>query len=155
MKTSSLTIVSLCAAGLMLGGCVSGLQGTTYSRNEARQVQEVARGTIASVTPVVIEGRQSGVGQLPGAIVGGVAGSQIGDGAGQRIFTVLGAVGGAILGSQIEEQATRAQGLELTIDMDSGRTLSIVQEVDYLDQFRPGQRVRVLTQGRLARVTAE
>ena len=55
----------------------------------------------------------------------------------------------------IEEQATRAQGLELTIQMDSGKTLSIVQEVDSVNAFAKGQRVRVLTQGALARVSPE
>ena len=115
----------------------------------------MAFGVVLSTKPVVIEGNRSGIGQLPGAIIGGVAGSSVGDGKGQEIFTVLGAVGGAILGQQIEEQATRAQGLELTIQLDSGRTLSIVQEVDSVDAFREGQRVKVLTQGALARVSAE
>ena len=104
---------------------------------------------------MVIEGKQSGAGQLPGAIIGGVAGSSVGEGKGQQIFTILGAVGGAVVGSMIEEQATRTQGLELTIKMDSGKTLSIVQEVDNVNVFREGQRVRVLTQGALARVSPE
>ena len=34
--------------------------------------------------------------------------------------------------------------------MDSGKTLSIVQEVDSVNAFAKGQRVRVLTQGALA-----
>lgn len=155
MKTS---VIGICAIGLLsvaLTGCVSGLQGSTYSRAEARQVQDVAFGTVLSTKPVVIEGNRSGAGQLPGAIIGGVAGSSVGDGKGQQIFTILGAVGGAILGQQIEENASRAQGLELTVQLDSGRTLSIVQEVDSVDAFSKGQRVRVLTQGQLARVSAE
>ncbi len=155
MKSSPTSILGLCLLSVALTGCVSGLQGSTYSRAEARQVQEVAFGTVIGTQPVVIEGNRSGAGQLPGAIIGGVAGSSLGDGKGQQIFTVLGAVGGAILGQQIEEKATRAQGLELTIELDSGRTLSIVQEVDSVDQFKEGQRVRVLTQGALARVSAE
>ena len=105
--------------------------------------------------PCGVEGKQSGAGQLPGAIIGGVAGSSVGEGKGQQIFTILGAVGGAVVGSMIEEQTTRTQGLELTINMDSGKTLSIVQEVDNVNVFREGQRVRVLTQGALARVSPE
>jgi outer membrane lipoprotein SlyB len=155
MKTSPLGILGIGILSLALTGCVSGLQGSTYSRSEARQVQDVAFGRILNTKPVVIEGNRSGAGQLPGAVVGGIAGSSMGDGKGQQIFTVLGAVGGAILGQQIEERATRVQGLELTIQLDSGRTLSIVQEVDSVDAFREGQRVRVLTQGQLARVSAE
>jgi outer membrane lipoprotein SlyB len=155
MNRSILTAISISLLTLGLTGCVSGLQGSTYSRSEARQVQEVEFGTVLSTNPVVIEGKQSGAGQLPGAIIGGVAGSSVGEGKGQQIFTILGAVGGAVVGSMIEEQATRSQGLELTIKMDSGKTLSIVQEVDNVNVFREGQRVRVLTQGALARVSPE
>jgi outer membrane lipoprotein SlyB len=155
MNRSILTAIIISLLTLGLTGCVSGLQGSTYSRSEARQVQEVEFGTVLSTNPVVIEGKQSGAGQLPGAIIGGVAGSSVGEGKGQQIFTILGAVGGAVVGSMIEEQATRTQGLELTIKMDSGKTLSIVQEVDNVNVFREGQRVRVLTQGALARVSPE
>lgn len=155
MNRSILTAISISLLTVGLTGCVSGLQGSTYSRSEARQVQEVEFGTVLSTNPVVIEGKQSGAGQLPGAIIGGVAGSSVGEGKGQQIFTILGAVGGAVVGSMIEEQTTRTQGLELTIKMDSGKTLSIVQEVDNVNVFREGQRVRVLTQGALARVSPE
>ena len=155
MNRLILTAISISLLTVGLTGCVSGLQGSTYSRSEARQVQEVEFGTVLSTNPVVIEGKQSGAGQLPGAIIGGVAGSSVGEGKGQQIFTILGAVGGAVVGSMIEEQATRTQGLELTIKMDSGKTLSIVQEVDNVNVFREGQRVRVLTQGALARVSPE
>ena len=155
MNRSILTAISISLLTVGLTGCVSGLQGSTYSRSEARQVQEVEFGTVLSTNPVVIEGKQSGAGQLPGAIIGGVAGSSVGEGKGQQIFTILGAVGGAVVGSMIEEQATRTQGLELTIKMDSGKTLSIVQEVDNVNVFREGQRVRVLTQGALAPVSPE
>ena len=155
MNRSILTAISISLLTVGLTGCVSGLQGSTYSRSEARQVQEVEFGTVLSTNPVVIEGKQSGAGQLPGAIIGGVAGSSVGEGKGQQIFTILGAVGGAVVGSMIEEQATRTQGLELTIKMDSGKSLSIVQEVGNVNVFREGQRVRVLTQGALARVSPE
>jgi len=155
MNRSILTAISISLLTVGLTGCASGLQGSTYSRSEARQVQEVESGTVLSTNPVVIEGKQSGAGQLPGTIIGGVAGSSVGEGKGQQIFTILGAVGGAVVGSMIEEQATQTQGLEITIKMDAGKTLSIVQEVDNVNVFREGQRVRVLTQGALARVSPE
>ena len=103
MKRSIYIIGGISLLMLSLTGCVSSLQGDTYSRSEARQVQEVEFGTILSTNPVVIEGRQTDVGQLPGAIIGGVAGSSVGEGKGQEIFTILGAVGGAVVGSMIEE----------------------------------------------------
>ena len=68
---------------------------------------------------------------------------------------ILGAVGGAVIGSMVEEKATRTQGLELSIRLDSSRIISIVQEVETINEFQKGQRVRVLVQGQLARVSPE
>ena len=68
---------------------------------------------------------------------------------------ILGAVGGAVIGSMVEEKATRTQGLELSIRLDSSRIISIVQEVETVNEFQKGQRVRVLVQGQLARVSPE
>ena len=53
-----------------------------------------------------------------------------------------------IAASVVEEKATRVQGLELTVKMD-WKILSIVQEVDEINQFQKGQRVRILMQARL------
>lgn len=140
---------------LSLTGCVSSLKGNAYSHSEARQIQQVAWGTLLNISPVVIEGQQSNVARLPGAIIGGIAGSSIGEGKGQKIFTTLGAVTGIALGTVLAKELTAVQGVELTIYMDSGETLSIIQEVDDVATFRKKQRVRVLTQGRLARVSPE
>ena len=155
MKCSVGTFLSIGLVCFGLIGCVAGLQGSSYSRSEARKVQEVEFGAVLSTKPVVIEGRRTDWGELSGVIIGGVAGSSIGEGKGQEIAATLGAIGGAVVASVAEEKATRAQGLELTIKMDSGKTLSIVQEVDDINQFQKGQRVRVLMQGALARVSPE
>ena len=155
MKCSVGTFLSIGLVCFGLTGCVAGLQGSSYSRSEARQVQEVEFGVVLSTKPVIIEGRRTDWGELSGVIIGGIAGSSVGEGKGQEIATTLGAIGGAVVGSVAEERATRAQGLELTVKMDSGKTLSIVQEVDEINQFQKGQRVRVLVQGALARVSPE
>ena len=155
MKCSVGTFLSIGLVCFGLIGCVAGLQGSSYSRSEARKVQEVEFGVVLSTKPVIIEGRRTDWGELSGVIIGGIAGSSVGEGKGQEIATTLGAIGGAVVGSVAEERATRAQGLELTIKMDSGKTLSIVQEVDEINQFQKGQRVRVLVQGALARVSPE
>ena len=153
-----------CSIGLFLGislvcfslaGCVSGLEGSSYSRSEARQIQQVEFGAVLSTKPVIIEGQRTDWGELSGVIIGGIAGSSVGEGKGQQIATTLGAIGGAVAASVVEEKATRVQGLELTVKMDSGKILSIVQEVDEISQFQKGQRVRILMQGSLARVSPE
>ncbi|WP_243409919.1 glycine zipper 2TM domain-containing protein [Pokkaliibacter plantistimulans] len=138
-------VSALVASTLIMSGCASTLTGDTYSRNEARQVQNVQYGTITNMRFVKIEGNQSGLGAVPGAVVGGIAGSAIGGGRGQSLATVIGAVGGAIAGSAIEKQATTAQGINMTIRMDNGQSIAIVQEVDPNTPLNVGDRVQVLT----------
>ena len=155
MKCSIGIFLSIGLVCFSLTGCVSGLEGSSYSRSEARQIQQVEFGTVLSTKPVIIEGQRTDWGELSGVIIGGIAGSSVGEGKGQQIATTLGAIGGAVAASVVEEKATRVQGLELTVKMDSGKILSIVQEVDEINQFQKGQRVRVLMQGSLARVSPE
>lgn len=151
MKKVGLVSAALLSVSL-LAGCAGDLSGSTYSRADARKVQYVQYGVIESATPVVIEGRKEGVGTLAGAVVGGIAGSEVGGGKGSAIASVIGAVAGGVAGSKIEESATRAQGQELTIRMDSGELISVVQEVSNNTFFRPGDQVRVLERNGQARV---
>jgi outer membrane lipoprotein SlyB len=149
----SFTIAVSLLMTVLLTGCVSNLSGTTYSRSEARQVQNVEYGVVESAIPVVIEGTNSIVGTGVGAIVGGIAASNIGGGRGQDIATTLGAVAGGVAGKKAEEALTRAQGQEITVRLRSGRLISIVQEVYEGQVFQAGDRVRVLTRGGSARVS--
>jgi len=127
------------------------MSGSAYSRDQARQVQTVREGTVVSVRPVQIEGTKSGLGTIAGGVLGGALGSAIGDGSGQIIGIAAGGVGGALAGSAVEEGVTRQNGLEITIDMDSGETLAIVQAAD--ETFVSGERVKVIHGPDGARVT--
>ena len=64
---------------------------------------------------------------------------------------VLGAVAGGIAGQAIEQGTTRRTGVEITIKLDSGALLAIVQEAD--EAFKSGERVRILSDGVTSRVT--
>jgi len=148
-----LLIVFMVSFAVLLQGCASSLTGDTYSRSEARRVQQVQYGWVDMVTPVVIEGRKdSPLGAGAGAVIGGIAGSNVGGGKGKSIATVVGAVAGGIIGQKVEEKATRKQGQELTVSLENGQTISVVQEVDAGGFFQPGERVRILRQGGTARV---
>ena len=71
-------------------GCVPATQtGTSYSRGEARTVQQVQIGKVIEVTEITIEGTKSGAGGLVGGAVGGIAGGSTGSGAGGEIAAVL------------------------------------------------------------------
>jgi outer membrane lipoprotein SlyB len=152
-RTIAYSIVLL--SGAVLAGCAQPtLTGTTYSRGEVRQAQTVQMGYVESVTPVVIEGRTDGiVGVGTGAAVGGILGRGVGGGRGRDLATVAGVVAGGVAGQRVEEATSRRQGVELTVRLDSGRIVSVVQEADPNQDFWPGQPVRVLGQGGTMRVT--
>jgi outer membrane lipoprotein SlyB len=155
MLNRSTVYFAVLLSGAVLAGCAQPtLTGTTYSRGEVRQAQTVQMGYVESVTPVIIEGRTDGiVGAGTGAVLGGIIGRGIGGGRGQDIATVAGVVGGGIAGQRVEEATSRRQGVELTVRLDSGRIVSVVQEADPNQDFWVGQPVRVLGQGSTMRVT--
>lgn len=145
-----LVVISL--IGLGLNGCAGGLGSANYERTETRRAYEVKMGVVESVRSVMIEGTQSGVGVATGAVVGGVVGSEIGGGKGKTLATVIGAVAGGVAGSAAEKGLTKKPGLEITVRLDGGRTLAVIQE-DAGERFSVGERVRILESGGQTRVT--
>jgi len=144
--------LSLVTAGtLLLTGCPAGLGGSDYSRSQARTVQEVQMGVVESVREVTLEGTKTPVGAGAGAIVGGVAGSTVGGGRGSVVGATVGAVLGGVGGAAAEEAVTRQKGVEITVKLDSGRMIAVTQAAD--QEFRVGDRVRVLSGGGVTRVT--
>lgn len=137
---------------IALAGCAGGKGSDDYVRGEARRVYEVKMGVVEHVRAVKLEGTASGVGTAAGAAVGGIAGSGAGQGKGSAVAAVLGAVVGGIAGAAAEEGITRKPGLEITVRLDSGRTIAVVQE-DGGEVFAKGDRVRILESGGQARVT--
>jgi len=136
---------------VLLAGCASSQSGSSYSRSATRGEMNVRMGVVESVRQVTIEGTQSAVGPAAGAVIGGIAGSNIGQGRGSTVGAILGAVAGGVAGSAIEEGTTRKAGLEITVKLDSGQLIAVTQEAD--EQFRPGERVRVLSGSGVTRVS--
>ena len=153
MRKSALLVASFTAMALTMGGCTSNLTGDSYSRDEARTVQNVRLGTVESLRPVKIEGTKTPIGAGAGAIVGGVGGSAIGGGRGSVVAAVIGAVAGGLLGSATEEGLTRTQGVEITVREDDGSMRAYVQQVQENEVFRVGERVRISTVGGTSRVS--
>jgi outer membrane lipoprotein SlyB len=139
------------ALALLLGACASSNSGGVYQRGEARQIQSVKTGVVESVRQVRLEGTKTPIGGATGAVVGGVAGNSVGGGRGQIITSVLGAVVGGIAGAAAEEGLTRKDGIEITVKLDTGNLVAVVQEAD--EQFSPGDKVRIVESGGVARVT--
>ena len=84
-------------------------------------------------------------------MIGGIAGSNVGQGKGSTVGTILGAVAGGMAGAAIEEGLMAKDGLEITVKLDNGHVIAVTQEAD--EQFRSGERVRVLSGGGVTRVT--
>lgn len=144
LSASRLALLALVGGTVLISaGCASSRSGEVYSRDQARQEQVVRMGVVEAVKPVQIEGTKTPVGGLAGAAVGGVAGSNVGGGKGQIIGGIIGAVAGGLAGAAAEEGLTRKQGLEITVRLDNGSLIAVVQEAD--QQFAPGDRVRVLS----------
>ena len=146
------TVLAAAAFATVLTGCAGpGLGGGSYSREQARREQTVRMGHIESVREVKLEGTRSGIGPAAGAVAGGVAGSSIGHGRGSALGAIGGAIIGGIAGQAAEQGLSAKRGVEVTVKLDNGQMVAIMQEAD--EAFRPGDRVRVLSDGSTSRVT--
>ena len=95
-------------------------------------------GVVESVREVEQKGDAKGVGAVGGGVAGAVLGHNIGDH--NKLLTVLGAAGGALLGNQIEKTARATKQWELTVRYDNGSTQVFTsQEQPFWHQ---GDRVR-------------
>jgi outer membrane lipoprotein SlyB len=144
-----LKAVFIAALVAIAAGCAS-VGPHDYSRSEARVVQTVAYGTVESVRPVRLTEDKPIVGTVAGAALGGLLGNSIGHGGGRAAATVIGAVGGGIAGNAIERSVTAQEGQEIVVLLENRTTIAVVQAGT--QEFRAGQRVRVLTGPKGSRV---
>ena len=149
MRLSTLILITILS--LLVAACASSNSGSVYKRDDARKVQTVKTGVVESVRTVKLEGTKSPVGTVAGGAIGGIAGSSVGGGRGSAIAAVIGAVAGGLAGSAIEEGVTRKDALEITVKLDGGGLIAIVQEAD--EQFNPGEKVRIVEGGGTTRVS--
>lgn len=146
-----LLMSSVAAGALMLGGCAYHAGSRDYRGYEARGEQAVRFGVVETVREVRVHPRDTGVGSSAGAFLGGVAGSHAGRGSGNIVGFIGGAIIGSIVGHNVEQAANELRGLEVTVLLDSGQYIAIVQGAD--EAFRAGDRVRVLAGRNSTRVT--
>jgi len=150
-------VAALAAPLLLTTGCVTG--ANDYNRASVGVPSEIVKGRLVGLEPVRINGNRSGLGAASGAALGGALGSQVGRNRGYRgryrgNTNVAGAIGFAILGglvgAAIEEGATGGNGWRYTIELEDGRTITLVQG-DRDPIARVGEPVRV-EYGRQVRV---
>jgi outer membrane lipoprotein SlyB len=150
-------VAAACAAVLVLTGCGPGsgeqakptaAANTTVHRPAAlpaaapAPVPRADMGRISSIETISTPGETNGSGALIGGVVGAAVGNQVGDGKGQAVATGLGAVGGAVLGSEIERRRKPAvTSYRIHVRLDNGDSRSFNSSSN--DGLRVGDRVRV------------
>ena len=147
--------VSLLAAVLLAGCAGTPVEPEPESRATSRAPaaqpeQREYGGIVQAVREVEIEGERSAAGPLAGAVIGGAAGSSVGHGRGSAAGGAVGTVVGAVVGDSLSEGAPR-RGVEITVRLDEGRVIAVTQPAGK-ESFRAGDRVRVVSDGRIARV---
>jgi outer membrane lipoprotein SlyB len=148
---ASKSFIALAACALLAGGCAHPAGSADYRSYEVMGEQSVRFGVVETVREVRIQPRDSGAGGAAGAFIGGIAGSHAGRGSGNIVGAIGGAIIGSIVGHNIERSANEVPGVELTVLLDSGKYIAVVQQAD--ESFRAGDRVRVLSGHRSTRVT--
>ena len=150
MKIRNIVFAPL--AALLLAACAHPMTGSDYFAYEAGREQSVRYGVVESVRDITIAARETGVGAASGTVIGSIAGSHAGHGHhGSLGGFIAGAILGGIIGQAVERSANERPGLELTVMLDSGRMIAVVQDAE--ERFRAGDRVRVLSGRGLTRVT--
>jgi len=99
-------------------------------------------GVIESVREIEKPGQPTGAGAAVGGIAGGLLGNQTGRGHGRDVMTVLGALGGAFAGHEIEKNTKKLKSYEIDIRFDDGSSRLITQ--DNPPPWRSGDRIKLV-----------
>jgi outer membrane lipoprotein SlyB len=135
-------LVAVLTIATVVSGCAHSSSGQSYPRNQTRTPYDVEDGEVVATRVVQVEGNSSHVGGWGGASVGRALGYTLGNGYQSWLLVALGSLGGTLAGEAIERKVTEEQGLEITVALDSNRTIAIVQARDV--NFAVGERVRIL-----------
>jgi outer membrane lipoprotein SlyB len=88
-----------------------------------------------------VGGTGIGLGTVAGAVIGGVAGHQVGSGSGNTAATIAGAAGGAYIGHQLEKRKQAENAYRITVRMENGDYQTLIQPS--IGDLRVGDRVRI------------
>lgn len=124
-KSRTAFVAGLGAMTLTLGACAN--YGNTRSPSSVGYASTVQEGVIQSVNAVTIKPDNSIVGAGVGAVLGGIAGSELGGGDKAK---TAGAIGGAVLGGIAGNEAGKAlntrNGYSYIIKMNTGEVKEVV-----------------------------
>lgn len=153
-------LISACASS---GGSSA---RSSYPVTSQKSIQKVEKGKIVAVRKVQIEGYTTGTGALLGAAVGAATGSAVVPSKTETVVSqvdtdiwnistktnanqrnaamILGGAAGAVVGKRIEKIVTATTADELTVALESGETVVVVQKPRQ-DGFEEDEEVKVCT----------
>lgn len=116
---------------------------------------EIRTGVIEQINPTQIASNQhQGVGAVIGGLTGVGIGSLIGGGTGRDVAMVAGAVGGALIGNEVQKRNDQPiAGEQIIVRTSSGVLVVVTQPVG--TPLRVGQKVFIQGYGESARVTPQ
>ena len=121
----------------------------SISKYQAGEIETVILGTIIQLEPVVIEGNRD-LGAAAGAAVGADLGSD--NDKAPVAAGVIGALIGSAVGGEIGSRVNEKRAVELTIQLENEKIISIVQEVSEKYSFFEGQKVKIVKSNYRSRV---
>lgn len=116
---------------------------------------EIRTGVIEQITPVQIPtNHHQGLGAVVGGLGGLGIGSLIGAGTGRDVAMVVGAIGGAVVGNEVQKKHDQPiAGQQIIVRMTSGVLVQVIQPT--VAGLAVGRRVYVQGSGEEARVTLQ
>lgn len=109
----SLVLSTLAAASGLFAMNASAMEILARVISSTPVVQQIAvPQQFCSNQPMVMQAPPSGAGAVMGALAGGAMGNAIGDGGGRALATMIGLVGGAMVGNNIEGNRNQVQNVQ-------------------------------------------
>ena len=143
MRQRHLAVLALLLIVLASAACAPVMVTQTYPYYHAGVPLQVEHGTVERTRPVKIQGLPTGAGAAAGMTAGVIAGSAFGQGYGTDWAMFAGAILGGLLGAAAEHSAAQRDGVEVTVQLEDGRRVIVVEEA--FEQFSPGEAVELLT----------
>ena len=96
---------------------------------------------IEGVREVEVKGKGTGLGAVAGGVAGALVGHELGGGNARTLMGVVGAVGGAVAGNEVEKRARATKQWEVTVRLEDGstRVVTLAQQ----PPLRAGEHVRL------------
>ena len=116
---------------------------------------EIRQGVVEQITSTQIAStHHRGIGAIVGGLGGLGIGSLIGAGTGRDVAMVVGTIGGALVGNEVQRKHDQPQqGQQVIVRLKNGVLVAVTQPVD--PSLRTGQRVYIEGSGDGARVVPQ